>query len=88
MMKKLLATMLLSSLSFAATAASPFVVSHSTVNNGGDQATVKTTQTKRITLAQSLVQLRQCDATDHQSGESQSTQTTDQASLAKQNSPL
>jgi hypothetical protein len=88
MMKKLLATMLLSSLSCVVNAASPFVVSHSTVTNGGDQATVKTTQTKRITLAQSLVQLRQCDATDHQSGEAQNSETTDQASLAKQNSPL
>ena len=80
--------MLLSSLSFAANAASPFVVTHSTVANASDQATVETTQTKRITLAQSLVQLRQCDATDHQSGEAQSTQTASQASLAKQNSPL
>lgn len=83
MMKKLLATMLLSSLSFAVNAASPFVVSHSSVTNVADQATAKTTQPKRITLAQSLVQLRQCDATDHQSGESQRTQTADQASLAK-----
>ena len=81
--------MLLSSLSFAANAARPFLVTHSSVANASDQAAVKTTQTKRITLAQSLVQLRQCDATDHQSGgEAQSSETADQASLAKQKSPL
>jgi hypothetical protein len=88
MMKRKLAALLIvvSSLSNVAMASSPFLVNHAAVEAGGGRAAMQAPTANRKTLAESLVQLRQCHAADHQNGESSTSETPSPAPQAKESS--
>ncbi len=52
-------------LSCAAFASSPFMVKHNAVENGSGRAATKPAEAKSVTLAESLVHLRQCSDNGH-----------------------
>lgn len=65
-------------------AASPFLVNHSTVESDGGRAEPRVTTHKAVTLAESLVQLRQCHLSQSPANDSESV---DEPNLKRSSKP-
>ena len=65
MKRKLLVCVVISSLSGVANAASPFLVNYTSAEAAGGRAIAKPPQAKPVTLAESLIQLNQCESAEH-----------------------